>query len=332
MNNVTKVIMSIVQKLKLQSLLFLSLVCTFHAAQVFKAASDFTFRTYFFKMRVYKKTTALKADIAQLKSKGLQTGFVPTMGALHQGHLKLVETSLAQNDITIVSIFVNPTQFNNKEDLIKYPRTEEKDIQLLHNVGCNILFLPEVEEMYPANESLKNYDLSGLEDIYEGAFRPGHFQGVCQIVDKLFQIVQPHHVYFGQKDYQQCMVIKRLINLTPSHQQIQMHLMPTVREENGLAMSSRNLRLNKEALQKAPTLFQALQFIKENIQPGAVQTILQQANKMLISKGFRPEYISIANSENLKEIAHWDGDEPMVALAAAFLDEVRLIDNLVLHH
>jgi len=253
------------------------------------------------------------------------------MGALHSGHLKLVESSVANNHVTVVSIFVNPTQFNNPEDLKRYPRTIEKDIQLLQNAGCDILFLPEVEEMYPLGESLNHFDLSGLENMYEGRFRPGHFQGVCQIVDKLFQVVRPDQVYFGQKDYQQCMVIERLIALTPAFHSIQMNLAPTIREENGLAMSSRNMRLSEAELQQAPSLFQVLQFIKEQIKPGAVQEVLQQATEMLMQKGFRPEYIAIANAKTLTEVAHWDGHKTIVVLVAAFLGEVRLIDNLIIY-
>ncbi|MGN7787774.1 pantoate--beta-alanine ligase [Niabella sp. 22666] len=281
-------------------------------------------------MKVFKKIKDIQDYLQRQKEKKLNIGFVPTMGALHQGHLSLLEACKASCDIAVVSIFVNPTQFNDKNDLEKYPRTIEKDMTLLIGADCDVLFYPEAEGIYPPGEITRIYDLQSLENLFEGAYRPGHFQGVCQVVDRLFSIVQPHTVFFGQKDYQQCMVIKRLIATTPSFHSIDMTIVPTMRESDGLAMSSRNMRLSEEEKQVAPTIYQTLLFLKEAIEAGPLTHIKKTATLKLSEKGFMVDYVGIADAYTLEPIDEWDGQKPLVALIAAFLGQVRLIDNLVI--
>lgn len=258
-------------------------------------------------------------------------GFVPTMGALHQGHISLIEASKAENDLTVCSIFVNPTQFNDTKDFEKYPATIETDIEKLEAAGCDVLFLPAVSEIYPqGTQLLKHYNLGFLETVLDGKFRPGHFQGVCQVVERLLQIVKPTQLYLGQKDYQQCMVISKLIDLMGWGNKMKINICPTLREADGLAMSSRNMRLNKDDRIKAVAIYQCLNHLKENIKPGNLQYLKEMAVKKLEQNGFKPDYISIADAYSLEEIVNWDGHQKPVALIAAFLNEVRLIDNMVL--
>ena len=266
-----------------------------------------------------------------LFKKNASVGFVPTMGALHEGHLSLIEKSKQDNAITVCSIFVNPTQFNDKADFEKYPRTTEQDILLLNKADCDILFLPDAEEMYPAHEPVKVYKLNYLEQVLEGKYRPGHFQGVCRIVDELLQIVQPDKLYLGQKDYQQCMVIKKLIQDHFSGS-IELVICTTLREPSGLAMSSRNMRLSKGARQKAVAIFNSLQQIQNHIQHTAFASLEETIVKSLLQSGFEKiDYVVIANAENLKEELHFNPQKKYVALIAAFINGVRLIDNLLLN-
>lgn len=281
-------------------------------------------------MKLFKKIADIQAYLQAQKDKGLRIGFVPTMGALHQGHISLVKACKAACDIAVVSIFVNPTQFNDKNDLEKYPRTIEKDMTALIGADCDVLFYPDAEEIYPAGEITRIYDLQSLENLFEGAYRPGHFQGVCQVVDKLFTIVRPHAVFFGQKDYQQCMVIKRLIEITPSFSAIEMTIVPTMREPDGLAMSSRNVRLSEEEKQVAPTIYQTLLFLKQALEVGPLTQLIEAATLKLNEKGFTTDYVGIADAYTLEPVEQWDGQKPLVALIAAFLGQVRLIDNLVI--
>jgi pantoate--beta-alanine ligase len=280
-------------------------------------------------MILVKQTTTLQQHIAKAKTKGHNIGFVPTMGALHLGHISLITNAKKENDLVISSIFINPTQFNNAKDFEKYPITIEKDIELLHDSGCDILFLPSVAEVYPnGTQSLQHYDLGFIETVYDGAFRPGHFQGVCNVVQRLFEIVTPHHAYFGLKDYQQCMVIQKLVQLMQWQDVVQLHFCETLRETDGLAMSSRNMRLSVADRKIAPIIYQTLKWIKENIQKGDIRLLLTQAKDMLTSSGLLPDYIDIANATTLEPITIWDGKESLVCLVAAFLNEVRLIDNM----
>jgi pantoate--beta-alanine ligase len=279
-------------------------------------------------MIIYK-TEAELADFLDLKrQKAHKIGFVPTMGALHAGHISLIEASKSKTELTVISIFVNPTQFNNEADFANYPITIEKDVQILEKAGCDVLFLPLIAEIYPqGTANLPRYELGFVETVLEGKYRPGHFQGVCQVVHRLLQMVQPHLLFLGQKDYQQCMVIKKMIALTglPTHIQI----CPTLREPHGLAMSSRNVRLNDIERKQAVQIWQTLNFVKKNIRRGDLTALKQQATAYLNNNGFKTDYVEIANADYLQLQDKWDGKTPLVILVAAFLNEVRLIDNMV---
>ena len=283
-------------------------------------------------MILFKKADSLNQWIDAQQRKGLKAGFVPTMGALHPGHISLIESSRKDNDITISSIFVNPTQFNDPKDFAKYPVTIEKDILQLEQAGCDVLFLPSVEEIYPNGTTPKqHYDLEEMEILLEGKFRPGHYQGVCQVVHRLLEIVQPDNLYLGQKDYQQCMVITRLVELMGKKEATNINICPTLREADGLAMSSRNMRLSLAERRKAVLIFQSLSFIKNNLVSGKTETIKNKAIAMRTREGFRVDYIEIADAKTLEAVSNWDGKKKLVVLAAAFLNEVRLIDNLLLN-
>jgi pantoate--beta-alanine ligase len=254
-------------------------------------------------------------------------GFVPTMGALHQGHISLVNLSRQQNDLTVCSIFVNPTQFNNPDDFKHYPVTIEKDIEQLLMAGCDALFLPSVAEIYPNGYQKKVYDLGEIETIFEGKYRPGHFQGVCQVVDRLLEMIDPNRIYLGQKDYQQCMVIRRLINILGKEDQYELVIAPTIREKSGLAMSSRNMRLSSEQRAQAKALFEALTYIKNHISSN--NNSIAEAKTSLESKGFAVDYIAVADAATL-EIPKPSSNK-LVSLVAASINGVRLIDNLLLN-
>jgi pantoate--beta-alanine ligase len=281
-------------------------------------------------MTIYKKASPLQNMLPQLKNQGKKIAFVPTMGALHEGHLALIKQSNPIDEVTVCSIFVNPTQFNDKKDFEKYPITIESDIYMLERANTEILFMPSVDEIYP--EGLQTnffYDLGYLETILEGRYRPDHFQGVCRVMHKLLNIIQPDDLFMGQKDYQQCMVIKRLIDLYKLPTQL--HVVPTQREESGLAMSSRNLRLSAGAKQNASAIFEALGFIKKNISSLPISTLKEKASSIIHGAGFEKiDYIEICNADTLiplKEVL----EIKMVALIAAFINGVRLIDNLLLN-
>ena len=282
-------------------------------------------------MILFKKTTDLRNWVdAQLK-KDDRTGFVPTMGALHDGHISLIDASKKKDKITISSIFVNPTQFNDPKDFKKYPVTLEKDIDMLEEAGCDILFLPSVEEVYPDGLNPKKYyDLGFLETVLEGKYRPGHFQGVCMVVHRLLGIVNPDHLYLGQKDYQQCMVLARLVELTGLKNKTEIIICPTLREADGLAISSRNMRLNGEERKKTVTIYQCLKMIKENIEKNTPAELIKKAQWMLEKAGFKVDYVEIADVRNLSPVNNWDGKQKLVALVAATMNEVRLIDNMVI--
>ncbi|HTC00703.1 MAG TPA: pantoate--beta-alanine ligase [Ferruginibacter sp.] len=279
-------------------------------------------------MILFKKAAELGEYLAIQRKKGLKTGFVPTMGALHNGHISLINACRKQNDLTICSIFVNPTQFNDPNDFKKYPKTIEADIYLLEKEGCDIVFLPSVDEIYPSGTPTIHYELGFLETVLEGKYRPGHFQGVCQVVDRLLQIMMPDQLFLGQKDYQQCMVIKKLIELTSTPTEL--IICTTQREESGLAMSSRNMRLSNNEKNNAINIYNTLHLVQKEIQPGDLSQLKQKAAEYLISKGFTVDYVEIANTATLQLIDNWNGSTPLIALAAAFLNDVRLIDNIIL--
>ncbi len=279
-------------------------------------------------MILVKTIGDLQKILFRHESAGESVGFVPTMGALHDGHIQLIHHAAKNHPVTVCSIFVNPTQFNNQADFEKYPHTIEQDIDQLERAGCNVLFLPEVDEMYPPNDPVIQYELGIIETVLEGKYRPGHFQGVCRIVDKLLLAVKPDSLYIGQKDYQQCMVIKKLISLQGHRAQLQ--VCDTVREAGGLAMSSRNLRLTAEERIKATQIFKTLQFVKDHIKPGELTNLKTTATSLLIDHGFKVDYVEIAKSGNLEIVDNWNGEDKLVTLVAAFIGDVRLIDNLLL--
>ncbi len=283
-------------------------------------------------MIICKKPRELH-DLLEKKNIGQhEIGFVPTMGALHAGHLSLVDAAKKQNRIVVCSIFVNPTQFNDPQDFKKYPITLEKDILMFEGAGCDVLFIPSVEDIYPnGTNNLEHYDLGFLEKVLEGKFRPGHFQGVCLVMGRLLKIVLPNNLYLGQKDYQQCMVIQKLIELIGLKDKIKVNICPTLREEDGLAMSSRNTRLLPDDRLKAATISKALGYIKENLKAGDTKKIKDEAKDRLLQKGFLIDYVEIANADTLELIENWNGKVKVVALAAAFLNNVRLIDNMVIN-
>ena len=278
------------------------------------------------------KTSADLIKYRNLYKQNDQTiGFVPTMGALHEGHLSLLKYSKSVNNISICSIFINPTQFNDPKDFEKYPVTLEEDIYQFETNGCDILFLPSVEEIYPGGTGVKKqYDLGYLESILEGEYRPGHFQGVCMVMEILLSLTEPDHLYLGQKDYQQCMVIKRLIELMGRKDSIRITICPILREKDGLAMSSRNMRLSHEQRANATALYETLVFLKQNFNKGSLADIKKEALERLKQKGFKPDYVEIANAETLKPINEWDARINCIGLVAAYLNDVRLIDNMVL--
>ena len=280
-------------------------------------------------MLIFKHINDISNYFTALQANGIKIGFVPTMGALHPGHVSLIAEAKKNSGTVVSSIFVNPTQFNDTKDFEKYPNTIEQDIYLLEKAGCDTLFLPSVKEMYPEGLSTtKQYDLGYLETVLDGAYRPEHFQGVCRVVEKLLTIVHPDKLFLGQKDYQQCLVIKKLSALMEADMEIV--ICPTLREADGLAMSSRNLRLPDADRKKAPLIYETLQFIQQNIRPGYLNDLKERAANYLTAEGFKVDYIEIADASTLALMETWDGKTPLVALAAAFIGEVRLIDNLLL--
>ncbi len=255
-------------------------------------------------------------------------GFVPTMGALHQGHISLIEQSKKICDITVCSIFVNPTQFNNASDLENYPRLIENDMKLLLENGCDVLFHPGVEQMYPNGLQKNEEDYGQVLKVFEGMHRPGHFDGVITVVARLFDIVKPHKSFFGQKDYQQCTVVAELIKR--KFPEIELHVCPILREKNGLAMSSRNLRLSEIQKSDAVLINQALQYIKSGFGQKDLAILIEEA-KVIIneSKLLSIEYLDVANAINLEPIEN--SNTKAVALAAVHCGPVRLIDNILLN-
>jgi len=281
-------------------------------------------------MILFKETAALKEEIRKIRQSGKTIGFVPTMGALHKGHLSLVNLSTATCNITVCSIFVNPTQFNDATDFEKYPVTISNDILLLAATGCDILFYPGVAEIYPAGAaSAPHYNLGEIEHLLEGKYRHGHFQGVCQVLHRLIDIVNPDNLFMGQKDYQQCLVVKRLLQLIK--RPVEIYIAKTLREETGLAMSSRNLRLDDVQKTKAAGISNMLLYIKRNYLSIPIADLKKHVTDYLLNNGFQKvEYVSIANADTLQPVNYLTKSERYVALIAAFMGEVRLIDNMLL--
>jgi len=283
-------------------------------------------------MVIFKRTKDLKAYIDGQKAVGMRPGFVPTMGALHRGHLSLIDSARAHNSFTVCSIFVNPTQFNDKNDLARYPVTTDADIELLINAGCDVLFLPSVEEIYPdGTEGGKTFDFGYLETILEGAQRPGHFRGVGEVVARLLDIVSPASLYIGQKDYQQCMVLRKLRDIM-GITDMEVVICPTAREADGLAMSSRNRRLTEPQRAIAGIIYQCLVSIESKQHSTAFAIVRKECEDLLAAKGFKPEYVALADAGDLSLLNDYQAGRPMVALIAARLGDTRLIDNILINN
>jgi len=278
-------------------------------------------------MVIFKEIEPLKAFLDGKRAQGLSIGLVPTMGALHGGHLELVKASKKANSTTVCSIFVNPTQFNNPSDLEKYPRTAKQDIDALESVGCDVLFHPARETMYQKPSALK-FDFGRLDKILEGEFRPGHFSGVALVVSKLFNIVNPHQAYFGQKDFQQFKIVSQLVE--ELNYDIELICFPTLREPDGLAMSSRNLRLSKAERQTALVLHRALNFAKDELKKGIdLKSIKAKVREMCDAEAnVRLEYFELADTENLNLLDDVKQTNQSILLIAGFVGEIRLIDNM----
>lgn len=277
-------------------------------------------------MKIIQTISEMQTELAVLRAQGKKIGLVPTMGALHAGHASLVERSVAENEATVVTIFVNPTQFNDKNDLEKYPRTLEADCALLEKCGATIAFAPAVEEMYPEPDT-RQFSYAPLDTVMEGAFRPGHFNGVCQIVSKLFDAVQADRAYFGEKDFQQLAIIREMVR--QMNYSLEIVGCPIVREEDGLAMSSRNTRLSaeerKNALKISQTLFESRTFAATHT-VAETQKFVEESIEA--APGLRLEYFELVDGNTLQRIGSWDETTYAVGCITVFCGEVRLIDNI----
>jgi len=277
-------------------------------------------------MRVIHTIAELKELLQQHRQEGKTIGFVPTMGALHKGHITLVERCVAENDICVVSIFVNPTQFNNHEDLRLYPRTPEEDYELLRSTGTDVVFAPSVEEIYPGPD-IRIFDFGLLDKVMEGAFRPGHFNGVAQVVSKLFAFVEPHKAYFGEKDFQQLAIVREMVK----QQELPVEIVgvPTVREQNGLAMSSRNQRLSVEQREHASEIHRIMRestLLTEEQSPD--QIIHFVTGSINTVPDLRVEYFGIVDGDSLQPVSSWQDSGNIVGAIAVYCGDVRLIDNI----
>lgn len=279
-------------------------------------------------MKVINTVVELRQLLKELRSQGKTVGYVPTMGALHRGHLSLVKQCLADNDICVVSIFVNPTQFNNKEDLVKYPRDLERDCELLKQIDDSIIvFAPAVEEVYPEPDT-RQFDFGQLDKVMEGKFRPGHFNGVAQVVSRFFDIIKPDKAYFGEKDYQQLAIIRQMVSQLKLP--VQIVAMPIVREQSGLALSSRNERLTENqrtiAINISKVLFESRQWIDKYSVKEAIEKVQSAINSF---EGMEVEYFEIVNGKTLQPITDWEQCDCIVGCIAVFCGDVRLIDNVL---
>lgn len=277
-------------------------------------------------MKVIHTIKDLQAELTVLRAQGKKVGLVPTMGALHVGHASLVKRSVSENGVTVVSVFVNPTQFNDKNDLAKYPRTLDADCRLLEDCGAAFAFAPSVEEMYPQPDT-REFSYAPLDTVMEGAFRPGHFNGVCQIVSKLFDAVQPDRAYFGEKDFQQLAIIREMVR--QMDYKLEIVGCPIVREEDGLALSSRNKRLSAQerenALNISQTLFKSRTFATSHT-VSETQKMVEEAIEA--APGLRLEYFEIVDGNTLQKVSSWKDSQYVVGCITVFCGEVRLIDNI----
>ena len=277
-------------------------------------------------MKLIQTISELRAELDAFRKEGKTIGLVPTMGALHAGHASLVNRAVAENDVVVVSDFVNPTQFNDQNDLLKYPRTLEADCALLEKCGATLVFAPSVEEVYPEPDT-RQFSYAPLDTVMEGKYRPGHFNGVCQIVSKLFLMVEPHRAYFGEKDFQQLAIIREMVRKYPFN--IQIVGCPIVREEDGLALSSRNARLTaeqrKEALQSSKALFASVDFSKSRVLLETKQFVEDCIRR---APGLELEYFEIVDGNTLQPVKAWDESNYIVGCITVYCGEVRLIDNI----
>jgi pantoate--beta-alanine ligase len=278
-------------------------------------------------MIVFTEKKALKVYLSNFKAQNKTIGFVPTMGALHQGHLSLIKKAQQKTDIVVVSVFVNPTQFNKQEDLIKYPKTLKNDIRLLETVSCDVLFNPSVEEIYSENIVSEKFDFDGLEHKMEGEFREGHFDGVGTVVKALFEIVSPNKAYFGQKDFQQLKIIKKMVK--KHHLNVKIKGCIIFREEDGLAMSSRNTRLSEEQRNAAPFIYKTLKKVRKKFSTENADLIIDWVkNQFKKHPLLTIEYFTIADEKTLKTIKNKESGKKYRAFIAVFVGEIRLIDNI----
>ena len=275
-------------------------------------------------MIVVETIKGLKQELEKYSSKNI--GFVPTMGALHNGHISLVKRSVEENDVTVVSVFVNPTQFNDKADLERYPRTEEADKKLLEAAGCDIVFMPQVEEMYP-EEDTRVFNFGSIETVMEGKYRPGHFNGVAQIVSKLFYAVEPTRSYFGEKDFQQVAIIRdmvRQLNIP-----VEIIACPIIREESGLARSSRNELLSTEERKKAALISQILSKSVNFAKDMSVEEVKNWViDQFKVDEVFKMDYYDIVDGNTLQSVSSWDESDYIVGCIAIYCGKIRLIDNI----
>jgi pantoate--beta-alanine ligase len=283
-------------------------------------------------MIIFKTIPELRQFLQKERETGQSIGFIPTMGALHKGHISLINKSKEDGCFSVCSIFVNPAQFNDPGDFDKYPSTLAQDIQLLEEAGCEVLFLPAASEIYPNGMDAANvYHFGSLESVFEGAMRPGHFAGVGKVVAILLNIVVPDALFMGAKDYQQCLVVKDLCRQL-GMSGIRFVSCPTRREPDGLAMSSRNLRLNESQRARAGIIYQCLVSLQEKFLSGADFGIAQkECLDLLQAKGFSTEYVSIANADTLEPLTQFDSQRKTIALIAAKIGDIRLIDNMLLN-
>jgi len=278
-------------------------------------------------MESFHRAADLRARLDHALAGGCRIGFVPTMGALHAGHLRLIERAAQENSFTVVSIYVNPTQFNNPSDLRTYPRQPEKDLALLRSVGCDAVWFPSDDEMYPEGVSSGNFDLGVLDKVIEGHHRPGHFQGVATVVDALFRTVRPHAAYFGEKDFQQVAVIRRMVEVT-GHD-VEIIACPTLRESDGLALSSRNLRLSPDERPKATMLSKALFYLRDQgIHESLPNALLEARDIIAQEPEIDLEYLEVVNPVTFERLIEWPAQTEVRACISAHLGDVRLIDNV----
>jgi len=280
-------------------------------------------------MKTFTHISTLQNYLNSKRSKSLNIAFVPTMGALHNGHLTLVKRAAEKADIVVCSIFVNPTQFDNKDDLKKYPRQTKKDKDLLISVGCHVLFKPIVSQVYPADFKRPKVDLGGIELVMEGKNRPGHFEGVVEVVSRLFDIVQPNVALFGEKDFQQLAILRRMTS--EMGYDIDIHGVEIIREKSGLAMSSRNQRLSDSGKKNAKFISKTLNWVQKNYTDYSPKELIKLIEKKFeTNKHFELEYFEIANSKDLKSVKNWKSKHGIRAFVVAWIEGVRLIDNIEL--